>query len=114
MTEPWDVPKQVPCDMCDSRLFIDGIKQPVTGPCSQCNGTKLMPAPGPDDWSSTREDPVTDEMLNFLDTNCENQRIRSEKHGLRHGFYPYPYLEMKRLIYEIRALRGHKQQPNND
>lgn len=110
MTEPWDAPKQVPCDWCNVKLIIGGVEQPpVPGPCPGCNGTGLMPAPGPDDWSCVREDPVTDEMLNRLDTTCEEKRIESEHNHLRHGFYPYPYLEMKRLIYEIRALRGHKQ-----
>ena len=95
--------------MCDARLIIDGIEQSMPGPCPCCYGTKLMPGPGPTDWESIRDDPITDKDLNFLDSDCEKKRLEAERTHARHGFYPYPYLEMKRLIYEIRALRGHKQ-----
>jgi len=43
MTDPWDAPKQIPCEMCDSKLIIDGTEQLMPGPCPLCRGTKLMP-----------------------------------------------------------------------
>jgi len=104
---------KINCIACNKKIIYADLDRPCPN-CYYVNATRIVDNEGPDDWTSTRDDPVTDEMLNFLDSSCENQRIMSEKYGSKHGFYPYPYLELKRLIYEIRALREHKLQSNND
>lgn len=101
----------ITCLHCEADLAYSDIDKPCPE-CSYVNASVTIDNKDLDDWTSVREDPVTDNMLNFLDTNCEQRRIEAEKNHARHGFYPYPYLEMKRLIYEIRALREHERQTN--
>ena len=47
--------------------------------CNYVNETIIIDNKGPDDWTAVRDEPVTDEMLNFLDSDCEQQRIEAEK-----------------------------------